>query len=237
MKSAKLCALLFVATICPLYAADAPIASPGFLFSEDAKVGQTIEQFKSGIERKSLIREDKWLNAPLTRLDYVLLNIQMQLNAFLPETVMSFIKDNFDRTDSYGDVPYLPSPEVEFSARYSDELGRLVLRAHVVNLGRPNKPMKESCETILGFMERSYPLNPFGYSWQNGALDLLMRADADEYVSVVKKLSASVVLMTHLTATYRKDGRNAFFSFGCRKQKDGGQIVFYKYSSFLRSIN
>lgn len=239
MQFARLSAFLIVTAICPLYAADTPNASPSFLFSEDARVGQTTEQFTSSFEAKSLIREDKWLNAPLTRLDYVLLNIQARLTNYLSGVVQDSIKEDFEPTNSFGEMSLVVAPAVEFSARYVEDTGRLVLLARVDNLGKPRKPMKDFCETVLGYMRAFYPLrqNLVGQYWQDGALGLLIRGDPKKYSEAANTLSASALYLINMSASYLVDGKNTLFRFGCRQQSAGGPISFYKLSMSFPSTN
>src|ERR1700693_3018434 len=50
-----------------------------FLFSSDNQISGTAQQYNNDIKSKSIIRDDKWINAPLTRLDYVLIKIESTL--------------------------------------------------------------------------------------------------------------------------------------------------------------
>src|SRR6266481_2251003 len=109
--------------ICSVFAADTSNKLFDFLFSEDNQIAGTSEQFQSSIESKPLLRDDKWLNAPLTRLDYVLVNIQSHLKATLVDWVEEDTRKYFELPDGVA--------LVELQARYSDETGRLFIGAIV----------------------------------------------------------------------------------------------------------
>jgi hypothetical protein len=214
---------------------DAANAPPDFLFSDDSKIVASQQQFENSFEAKTALRNDAWLNAPLTRLDYVLLNIQTQLNASLPDLINEMIKRSFETTDSFGNLA--PDPQTEFAARYSEKLGRLLVIADVDGVGRPKKPMKSFCDSLIGQIEIRYPLNQIGYTWQNNALGLLMRDDADKYTAIANTLATNAVLIGTVTANYRVDGKPTLFIIGCRKQNAREPITYYKYVQVLDSSN
>jgi hypothetical protein len=135
--------------------------------------------------------------------------------------------------DYFGVSELKLDPSVEFSAGYSDEKGRLFIGASVERVGKPKKPMKEFCQTLLIWIEQSYPLKPSGYAWQNSALGLLMRDDADKYQEVVTNLAESAIITANVSSGYTAAGKHLFLQVGCMKQEAGGPITFYKYSSAL----
>jgi hypothetical protein len=208
-------------------AADAASKAVDFLFSEDNQIVNTPEQFQNSITEKTLVRDDKWLNEPLTRLDYVLIRIQAHLNTTLSNVAQHIIREDFDTSELKLD------PSVEFSPGYSDEKGRLFIGASVGTVGKPKKPMKEFCQTLLIWIEQSYPLKPLGYAWQNSALGLLIRNDAEKYQDVVQKLAESAIITVKVSGGYTSDSKHSFFQVGCMRQEGGGPITFYKYSSAL----
>src|SRR5262245_39557405 len=65
-----------------------PATATDFLFSEDNQITNDIGQLHPNLEPKALLRQDKWLNEPLTRLDYVL----MKIETTLPERLNSLAR-------------------------------------------------------------------------------------------------------------------------------------------------
>jgi hypothetical protein len=208
-------------------AANAPIP---FLFSRDSQIKQSPRDLADSIESSSAIRGDKWLNAPLTRLDYVLMKIESRLNEDIPGYVQQFVREYFepDRFLSIG-------PLVDISARYLAEKGRLLIIADIIYGGRPKKPMRDFCESVMGRIELSYPARVSGFAWLNNALGILMRDETRlrEYVAIVQKLAESAVIEVSVKDGYRIGSESGFFQVTCMRQRPGGPIAFSKYSSKL----
>jgi hypothetical protein len=203
-------------------------ASVSPTFGDEAADSTTAQQYPSSVEPRPFLRDDTWLNAPLSRLDYVLMNVQSRLNANLPVIVEGEARDYFE--------PFYNQPaSVEFDARYSEEKGRIVLIGSVDTVGKPKKPMKAFCESVISWMRQSYPLKPLGYLWYDNGLGLLIRGDAKKYRDEVINLMKSAVLSATVSSSYASAGKNLFFQVGCMQQAADGPITFYKYSDNSQS--
>jgi hypothetical protein len=202
-----------------------------FLFAEDNQNTRTSKQFGDGIRPKSLIKQNEWLNAPLTRLDYVLMSIEARLNKEAREAALEYLPQYFERSTSI-----FARPSADFSARYAEERGRLVLIGTIRDVGKRKKPMKEFCRSILSFLSMLYPHNPIGYSWQNTALRILQRgASTDQvYDDAAKTLAESAVYSVSVTSTYKIGDKDAIYEMSCRQQEDGGEITYSSFSGYLR---
>ncbi len=208
------------ALLCPVFATD-------FLFSEDNQITGDIDQSMSTIEPKSHLPDNKWLNAPLTRLDYVLMKIESTLPDHLNPWALDYIKRTFERA-MIGHSAIDPS--ILFHVGYLEEKGRLLIATDVANVGKPKKPMKEVCEKMLFFMEALYPPKQFGFTWNNFALGILQRDGPSLYQDAVSALAKSAVYIADIEAQYNTDGKNSMFLIKCIKQDDGGPISYFKYS-------
>jgi hypothetical protein len=180
-----------------------------------------------GLQGKSALPNDKWFSEPLTRLDYILMNMQSHLNAaqFIKHTLEDLSKKSFENTKS--------DPSISYNVGYKEPKGRIVIAATIDANGKPKKPMREICETVLETLKMAYPISPFGYAWHNNALGILQRDDADLYNKVVLELIESAVLSAKLNTAYQSGDVDALFQLGCLQQSDNEPITFYKYATPL----
>jgi hypothetical protein len=116
-------ALILALAAPPARAADVPNKPVTFLFSEDDQISGTYDQLRDSIKPKSLIPDDKSLNAPLTRLDYVLINIKNNLEQNISAPVNHNTHEYFNMTQG---EEYI-SGEATFGVAYYEAKGRLFL--------------------------------------------------------------------------------------------------------------
>lgn len=197
-----------------------------FLFSQDQAVRQTSDQFNAGVEPRPKLKPDDWLNAPLTRLDYILMRLDKELDDRAKSLPQVVFRDSFE-PEFVG-----MAPAIEFSVGYSDEKARLVVSARADGLGRPKKPMKDACDTLISAIEQIVPVKePIGYTWHNNALGQLQRGDGD-YNTIIDDLKKRVLIVASVSAAYSENGTRLFFQLGCRHEM-GKPTEYYKYSSTL----
>lgn len=224
---AALVGLLAVSGAASLAAAQSPPTD--FLFSEDNQVANSPGSWAEAVGSSAAIKDDQWLNAPLTRLDYVLINVEAHLNKFLPAATEELARDYFEKF--LGTAP----PSVDLAARYLSSKGRMIIGASIDTLGKPKKPMKEFCAKVLRSIEMNYPLDPVGYSWQNNALGLLVRdADVTAYDQVVQNLARSSIISVSVAAMYKPNDHAMLFHMTCLKKSADAAIKYYKSSLALR---
>ena len=71
-----------------------PVKVP-FLFSEDEKLDQT--EMRAAIPRSSDLQGDPYLNAPMTRLEYMLTQLEARINGEgSKDTIRSLLSDAFE---------------------------------------------------------------------------------------------------------------------------------------------
>jgi hypothetical protein len=197
-----------------------------FLFSEDNQITASTDQFLSSVQPKALLRQDKWLNEPLTRLDYVLMKIEAEMPERLNFWARQLVSDSFEK--GTGD------PDVTFRAGYYEAKQRLILSVDFKRVGKPKKPMKEVCKSILTYLGTMYPQGPAGFLWENIALGILARGDESLYQNSIPALFKSVMHMADITSFYDTGGKTSMFSIKCTRQEADGPIVYFKYSADLR---
>lgn len=201
-----------------------------FLFAEDNQNTRSTEQFLDFVQPKSVVKENAWLNAPMTRLDYVLMMMEARLNKSVGAAALSYIPQSFERASSP-----LVQPSAEFSVRYYEPKGRLFLSGEIHDVGKPKKPMKAFCRSVLTYMAAVYPQKALGYYWQNTALGVLPRDSSAgrNYVDAVKALAESTLYSITITSTYKVGEREAMFMMSCRQQAPEGEVVYSTYSANL----
>ncbi len=217
--------VLCLAVLQSLSATDAPTKVIDFLFSEDNQIATTEEQLNATIENKEILRNNKWWNESLERLDYALMTIEEHLNSSNPVKTL-ILKDASKYFDRSTDSSLLIPPFVSFIVRYFETSGRLVLRADVQGAGKPKKPMKQFCELVLTRVKHSYSLKPLGHAWR-GALGVLYRDDnSRKYNGIVQKLAESAVLRAEVSTYYKNNGIDEGFIVGCMQQDADGPVTF-----------
>jgi hypothetical protein len=209
-------------------AANAPIP---FLFSQDDQIKQNQQELIDSIESSTTIRDDQWLNGPLTRLDYVLMKIESHLSA---RGLTGYLKDFAPEYFEPNKLVPLP-PAVDVNARYFAKKGRLMIGARISNLGKPKKPMKNYCTSAIAWIELSYPSQADGFAWLNNGLGVLLREEIplQEHAAIARKLAESAVIVVSVEGTYHIGQDNGFYRVTCMRQRPGGSITFSKYSAKL----
>jgi hypothetical protein len=218
----------------PLFAHAQGKDAPEFLFSEDSKIADTRENFAERLQTRKLIEADAWLNAPLTRLDYVLVRMQARLEQSIPATVQEYAPTYFERKVVYANFTSKPTTDID--VRYYAEKGRLLVTADIGDLGKPKKPMKEFCELISQVMQGAFSFKQAGYLWHNYALGPLMRdaSSRPEYQQAVENLAGSMVVTINLSSIYKVGERNALYQVVCRKQGEKDPMEFIRSSGMLQ---
>jgi hypothetical protein len=200
-----------------------------FLFPEDNNLSQSIDQFDATTKTSSLLREDKWLNASPTRLDIVLMNMQSELRKeHWSSYAREIIKKHFERPNDK-----LWQPAVNFSVRYQERTGRLLIVANFSIYSKPKKPMKEFCRAAMQMLNFAFDVPPNGIRWKNVALNILLRDSNIEYDSVVTKLANSALFSVTVDSSYQANGREEFFELQCKRQQAGGPIEYVRYSKII----
>ena len=208
----------------PAFAADDPVKVP-FLFGADETVPQT--DFDSTTLPSDALRTDPFLNAPITRLEYILTQMEKRLNnSSVMANVMRALDRGFEPNDGpLGDSLKTVSP----AALYFETKGDVIIGISAEYLGRPRIPMKETCEALLTQLSTTLPNVPLGYLLANTVLGVLVhKKKLDEYVPTLAKLADRFVYRVILNAQAEKG--QFHYGFACQRDKSGR--TSYSKSSF-----
>lgn len=213
----------------PVHAQDVP----KFLFAEDAEIGRSLDDAEDAFRGKSLIAEDPWLNAPLTRLDYILLRIESRLMS-LHDEVERLIPEFFET--SVMKVPGLAvpeTPEINTGVGYSEVNQRIRIWISVGRVGKPKKPMKEFCEFVLDYkLGMTFPVSGtfVDTQWPENALGILRRQPREAYAGVVNALVQSATIFASVSSGYDVgEEMRGYFTVGCG-QKSDEPVTFFRRS-------
>lgn len=203
------------------------LKDPPFLLAEDAAIKGNGEDAFRDLRPSTSIAQDRWLNGPLTRLDYVLMRIEATLAETAPPTLKAFASKYFAADDGLA-----LEPSITAGARYNQDNGRLTLGVMIDARGRPLKPMSEYCERALAQVETFFPLKNVGYGWENGALAALQRRpdQSPEFAQAVEALVHGAAIGVHVSTSYVDDGALKSYTVSCARDSDGAPTRFYKTS-------
>src|SRR5262249_6312914 len=94
----------------------------------------------------------------------------LKIEATMPDSLNLWagrlVGDSFEKS-LYGD------PDVKFRAGYYEAKQRLIIRMDFDRVGKPKKPLKEVCTSMLRLLDRFYPQGPSGFLWHNTAIGIL----------------------------------------------------------------
>jgi hypothetical protein len=209
----------------PIHADENPVKVP-FLFTEDQNAPQV--DLNKNITRSDALRNHLYLTGPITRLDYMLIQMERRLNReFILSSIKTMLKKNFERVKkSYG------SMDVEGFARYSDDLGKVIVGYVVQEVGRARKPMRKTCEALLLEMEWTVPQENRGFSFQRVLGVLEHTNNYATYMPMFNLLAENIVYKASITSwTSKSDAKGKIIhTFQCQREKLGGKIVYSKMS-------
>jgi hypothetical protein len=199
-----------------------------FLFSEDEKLAQT--ELREAIPRSSVLPADQFLNAPMTRLEYMLTRLEAQLNR---ESWTSIMRDQLAAAF---EPSRMKAHEVPISitgfARYSREFGRILVGYEISGLGRPRKPMRTTCDELLDELKRMVPQRNIGFLYHNTALGVLAQEDVSKYTPALETLAKSVVHRVKLES--KTEDLRVVHGLGCQRAGEGAPVLYQRFSFKLR---
>ena len=170
-----------------------------FLFSEDEQLDQT--EVTEAIPRSKDLQTDPFLNAPMTRLEYLLTQLESHINN---ETslVRREVSEGFesDPRETYG-----ATVSIAGFAKYARGIGRIMVGYRIEGLGRPKKPMRITCDKLLAGLKHAAPQVADGYSYHNTILGVLAQEDYAAYTPALQKLAKNIVHKVRLTHTLRTE--------------------------------
>ena len=198
-----------------------------FLFSADEKV-PSIAPLSKAISKSDALRTDAYLNAPMTRLEYILTRIEAELNDSNGTNmwgVLDTLKRNFEKERT---SRYALDPVVKGKAIFYEAFGKVMIAYDISTLGRPRKAMKETCDDLLSLLSFDFPYEPRGAHLHSRLLGVLwQKSDLDYYTPTLQRLAENFVLKVSLQSQTEKGKVNHYLI--CQKEKDA-ETVYRKYS-------
>jgi hypothetical protein len=216
---------LYVA-LCMLASAATTAATAGtvdvpFVFSDDQSVPQA--DLSQGIKPSNALRNDSYLNAPVTRLEYFLIRIETRLNQ---ESAVAVIRDELEKR--FDRIHPRVERKVQGYARYSEDNGRIVLGYEIDDLGRPRAPMRDACHDVLKHLELTLPQEHVGYILHNTVLGVLAQKDYITYSSMLATVASHFVHRTKLVSTSHEQRTQHIFT--CQRTAKDGSITYDRTS-------
>src|SRR5262245_10180763 len=161
----------FIAALLFLFLTNSSQAQDGearvpFLFSEDEKLDQT--ELEKAIPKSSELQGDRYLNDPMTRMEYMLSRLEGKL-----DTNQDFIRGRLSDGFTYSRSDTAMPLSIQSFARYSRETGRITVGYTIQLSGRPKKPMRTTCESLLTHLGIAAPQANSGYLMHNTMLGVL----------------------------------------------------------------
>ena len=221
--------LLFIALIATLLTASQArgneVGVP-FVFTQDQSAPQT--DLIQDMTPTNALRIDPYLNASMTRLEYMLTRMEFALNSEIDIAVVrEVMTKNFERLAR----PLHPE-SIRGFAWYSDQSGRVLVGYSIEGMGRPRVPMRETCELILRGVGYTLPHEHAGYTLQNRLLGVLYQKEPGAYTAVLAKLAAQFVHRVKISAE-TEDGK-VHHTFVCQRTTKDGPVTYAKNSFRLK---
>jgi hypothetical protein len=157
-----------------------------FRFTEDQRLPQT--DLDNAIPKANNIQTDSYLNAPMTRLEYMLTRLETHLNE---EFLMDLMKKEL--SEFFEPLPLHRKPMMRGFARYQEETGRILVGYEVDDIGTPKKSMRTACDRMLDYLALEAPQGILWYAWHDKVLGVLEHDRIDKYNPVMETLAKNVV--------------------------------------------
>jgi hypothetical protein len=207
-------ALLFLFLTNSRHAQSVEVLRLPFLFSEDENLDQT--ELNKAIPRSKELQSDTYLNAPMTRLEYMLSRLEATLNTN-PDLIREYLSRGFE---------YSEAKSINSFARYSREDGRITVGYRIDLVGRPTKPMRSTCEDFLFRLGLAAPQANLGYLMHHATLGVLAHEDFDKYTSIMATLAKNIVHRVILHA----EGSKGTYGLACQRTGKEAPIQYNRYS-------
>jgi hypothetical protein len=196
-----------------------------FLFTEDQQLEQT--KLMEAMPRLDELQADQFLNAPITRLEYMLTRL---------ESLVSSRTEEVRRVVSKGFEPHPRSGgallAIKSYARYAPEFGRVLLAYEVEELGHPKRPIRLTCDDLLSILEDTAPRSGFGYLYHHTVLGVLYQHDGEKYTPSLTTLARSFVYKVILQS--RSDDLIASHTLICQRTSKGAPAKYERFSFKIR---
>lgn len=192
-----------------------------FLFSDDEKLAQT--ELQEVIPRSSALQSDPYLNAPITRLEYMLTKLESRLN---DETTISLAHRPL--TMGFEINTHETPVSITGFARYDRDIGRVVVGYRIEKLGRPKRPMRTTCDELLFGLQLTAPQANLGFLMHHTVLGVLAQEDFSKYTPIMETVAKSVVHRVIIQS--QTEDLGVTHALACQKTEKEAPIQYHRYS-------
>ncbi|MEP6934520.1 MAG: hypothetical protein ABI988_11330 [Nitrospirota bacterium] len=193
-----------------------------FLFTDDEKLDQT--QVMEAIPRSSDLQSDPYLNAPMTRLEYILTLLETYLQHDWIDMVRQPLSDGFAlRRKLY---PSESSISIKAFARYPADIGRIIVGYHISDLGQPKRAMRTTCDRLLSDLAHTAPQDTSTFFYHNTILGVLLQDDFRKYTPALEVVAKSIVHKVILES----EDTHAHYTLTCQRTGKGTPTQYQRHS-------
>lgn len=222
-----------------------------FLFTEDESVKDATDDnsvFDNKMKSKELTSSKYW-NTPLTRLDYILLQLQSDADKAIKELLKVYddgtskLGGKFKKIENEKKMQKLIGKYQDFSGDnivyFDEKRGNILAGFTIRNLGEPIIPLKKSCEELIESIASGWYGMPrqkmTGYTYHN-KFSLINRGNGyDNLTPHFKKIAKNIVYRLQLVSSVKdyKDTKwsTKTFSMMCWKFPNQNEIEYLKWSN------
>lgn len=207
-----------------------------FKFTTDQNLTVVEEPFTPDDDKS--IENDDYLNKPLTRLDYFLMQFKEELEDNVLTLINIFNSEYLDLYfKKYIDIAGWEKKEFDKNdfdsfVWFNEQLGKIIIGVNVTEIGEPLVPLSELCESIIKYdigyvaVEAEY----MGNWYQNVILNELFRGDDyRNYDAIFQKIAKNISFYVSLNSEYD----NNVYNINCYKDNGSDEIKYSKYSFSL----
>jgi hypothetical protein len=220
---------LFVALVLLLASAshgsDNKVEVP-FLFTEDQAVPLT--DLSKSIPPTDVVRTDPYLNAPMTRLEYMLTRMEVALNN---ETTLAVVTGDLRKRFERSPRP-IHGESVRGVVGFSERSGRVHVGYIIQGMGRARSPIREACQQVLMWVDRTLPFEHVGNTLHSSLLGVLGQTDYSAYTPVLGKLASNFVHQVRISSE-SEEGK-VHHTLVCQRTVKDGPIAYDKMSFRLK---
>jgi len=215
-----------------------------FTIDEQVKEAEDNETFIKETS-KEIIKDDYW-NSPLTKLDYMLMQIKKTADKtseyLLSDTESGTVLDGYFEKGMYLKkyrkiFGTYKKQEVENYIYFDEAKGKIIISFRIKELGKAKQPMKEICSSMMKLYMGGLHMprqELIGYSYHNNLLKELFRGgDYKDYNKYVEKIANNIVYVLSLTSINQKSMEKRdeeIFNMTCFKTSKDSEVEFRKWS-------
>ena len=219
---------------------------PPFAFTADDKVNDVVEGELISTNKSIDIKMDGYWNQPLTKLDYVLMQLKQKADEKSKQVLKRrTLKQYFEKYENIKKHQMFAGKYKDFqidnSVGFNEETGKIIVHFSIDGVGKAKNPMSEICKDLLKYVIIQYPLpdQKIGrWNYHNALLNELYRGDDyKNYTKPLEKIANNLVYALSITSEVslsetKKD--DDVFHMSCWKLSDEDKYIFRKWSQSYR---